>query len=237
MTLKFLSPSFRTRYLSILGLVENLSKHHSLTTTLNIGCGEGDYDRALTPYCTTLHSGDLNPYDVAFCKEANKDLAIRYQELDAENLPFQDEAFDCILCIEVLEHVNSIEKSLQNIQRALKKGGLLIITVPNSRFPFTYDPINTILNLFNISLPIGAYAYGHQKLITEETLEQQLATYGLTLLKKEHLSHYLVGFFEMYWAGLAQALFKHNSKNTLKRTNKKLVLRSNTQEELWLFLQ
>ena len=49
--------------------------------------------------------------------------------LDAEKLPFCDE-FDCILAIEVLEHTPNPQILIQNIYKALVRGGRCLVTVP-----------------------------------------------------------------------------------------------------------
>ena len=44
-----------------------------------------------------------------------------------EYLPFKDECFDAVLCINVLDHVQSPSETLKEIQRCLKKGGTLLL--------------------------------------------------------------------------------------------------------------
>ncbi len=48
----------------------------------------------------------------------------------AAPLPFQDKAFDVVLCTSVLEHVDDAEAAVSEIARVLKPGGRLLITVP-----------------------------------------------------------------------------------------------------------
>jgi len=50
---------------------------------------------------------------------------------DAENLPFRPGSFDFVICSETLEHLHHPEKALSEAFRALREGGLLMITVPN----------------------------------------------------------------------------------------------------------
>ncbi len=49
-------------------------------------------------------------------------------------LPFQDETFDIIICNDVLEHLENPVAALENIKKALKKGGILYINTPNLNF-------------------------------------------------------------------------------------------------------
>lgn len=52
---------------------------------------------------------------------------------DMTKLPFKDEIFKNILCLDVLEHLNFDEQkeALSEIKRVLKKNGELILSIPN----------------------------------------------------------------------------------------------------------
>lgn len=56
---------------------------------------------------------------------------ISFQVALIESLPFMDNAFDSILCSEVLEHVHDKDVALKELIRITKPGGHLIITTPN----------------------------------------------------------------------------------------------------------
>ena len=49
---------------------------------------------------------------------------------DGKEMPFEDEHFDSVLSSEVFEHVFNLEEVLQEINRVLKPGGHLLITLP-----------------------------------------------------------------------------------------------------------
>ncbi len=46
-------------------------------------------------------------------------------------LPFSDGAFDCVVCIEGLEHLENPHQAVREFARLLRRGGRAIITVPN----------------------------------------------------------------------------------------------------------
>lgn len=50
--------------------------------------------------------------------------------LDVTNMSYEDESQDNYICISVLEHVFDIRKAFTEIERTLKKGGGLLITIP-----------------------------------------------------------------------------------------------------------
>jgi len=49
---------------------------------------------------------------------------------DIENLPFNNDEFDSIICLEVIEHVSNPFKALEEIYRVLKPGGKILLTAP-----------------------------------------------------------------------------------------------------------
>jgi SAM-dependent methyltransferase len=49
---------------------------------------------------------------------------------DAAHLPFADEQFDAIVCLEVIEHVPNPQQVLNEISRTLKKGGEVWLSMP-----------------------------------------------------------------------------------------------------------
>lgn len=67
---------------------------------------------------------------------------------DAENMPFQNEYFDLVVCQAVLEHTKDPKKIVNEIHRVLKKRGLLYCTVPflQGYHPDPYDYQRFTLN-------------------------------------------------------------------------------------------
>jgi ubiquinone/menaquinone biosynthesis C-methylase UbiE len=57
------------------------------------------------------------------------DLRVRQGGLS--HLDFADEVFDAILLNEVIEHVDDERAVLRELQRVLKRGGLLFVFAPN----------------------------------------------------------------------------------------------------------
>lgn len=49
---------------------------------------------------------------------------------DAASLPFADNSMDTVVLLEVLEHVRHPEKTLSEIERVLKPGGILLLSMP-----------------------------------------------------------------------------------------------------------
>lgn len=92
---------------------------------LDYGTGEGKYlhlIRKARPQAT-LTGVDIRP--------AHTHVDFEFHQIAADQpLPFADDRFDVIVSCDVLEHVESIERSLDEIQRVLRPGGAFIGFVP-----------------------------------------------------------------------------------------------------------
>jgi ubiquinone/menaquinone biosynthesis C-methylase UbiE len=235
---KLLFPTYRTRFCFLREVLESLRTQEScLERVLHLGTGEGDYDRTIQSYAGKLVSCDINRRDIEFARQLNSDLPqIEYKLEDAQSLSFQDSSFDLVISIDVLEHVEDSQAMVKEIDRVLKPGGLAIISFPSLDFPFTYDPLNRVLARFGTHLPVGAYGFGHFKLLNSQDFAQMVQDTHLTIVQENRLTGYLAALTEMYWPGLLQKVWKANSSNQPQAGRGGFQLRPTNQEPPLLFL-
>jgi demethylmenaquinone methyltransferase/2-methoxy-6-polyprenyl-1,4-benzoquinol methylase len=67
-------------------------------------------------------------------REAQKKDGLQPVVSLTERLPFQNDAFDCIIMVDALHHVADQQKTVDELWRILKPGGRLIIEEPNIHF-------------------------------------------------------------------------------------------------------
>ncbi len=241
MNFKFLFPTFRNRYRFVRKKLRQLSENQNFETALNLGTGEGDYDRMIAGYCQSLIACDVNEEDIAHARALNRGVMnLQYEVDDALNLSHPEASFDLLVSCEVIEHVGRPERMVQEIARVLRPGGFAIMTFPSREFPITYDPINRIWQMTRgdgsreYAISQGAYAFGHEYLIGAADFKKWVQNAGLELVEFRPLSGYLVGLLEMYWTGLAQRIFKKNARNVTTDTGSALTVRPASTKEPWL---
>jgi len=89
---------------------------------LDIGCGIKPYQEMAAPYVTEHIGVD---HEGTSHDKSNIDLIG-----SAYQIPSEDNSVDCILCTDVLEHLEEPEKAIAESMRVLKDGGYVIYTVP-----------------------------------------------------------------------------------------------------------
>lgn len=99
---------------------------------LENGCGVGMYVNHLEPHAGTVIGLE---FDLARAQEARL-LSENILGAAGEFLPFPANSFNVVLSHEVLEHVQDDRAAVEEMVRALKPGGRMVIFVPNRGYPF-----------------------------------------------------------------------------------------------------
>ena len=78
-----------------------------------------------------IHGIDLVRSPGASFDRLGPSFELLLQDLDGQQLPYSDDAFDFVSCNHVLEHIFETEGLVRELRRVLKPKGLCVISVPN----------------------------------------------------------------------------------------------------------
>lgn len=165
----------KNRLKTITNLIASHMKKYKLEnpSILEVGCGDGYVLKEINNKIktTNLIGVDVNQKWLDSAKSRlNEKVKLIYGF--AEELPFESNSIDIIVCTEVLEHVIDPEIVLQELKRVIKPNCPIIVSIPNEKL---------INQLKDILAKIGLY----KKLMphVKKDNEWHLHDFDLNLLK------------------------------------------------------
>ena len=163
-------------------ILDNIKKHFNLKKNkvdlleglniLDIGCGGGLISEPMSRLGAKVTGIDASEKNIIIANLHSKknDLQIKYLNVSPENLK-EDQKFDIILNLEVIEHVEDVNLYIKSCYRLLKKNGLMFTATLNRSFS---SYVKAIIGAEYILrwLPIGTHDWN--KFIKPEELENLL---------------------------------------------------------------
>jgi SAM-dependent methyltransferase len=111
-----------------------LRKHFaSARSLLEVGCGDGFVLAGLRDAFPEMRLGGVELFAEGIEIAARRVPDAELIQADARSLPYDGE-WDVVGCFDVLEHVDEDRKVLDEIHRALRPGGGLLVHVPQHRW-------------------------------------------------------------------------------------------------------
>lgn len=133
----FRSSLLQTRRAQVLGLVDQPPGR-----VLDIGSGPGVYTSELLgreAQCLVVDcSFNMLTTARAQWSDQNGGTRVRFGVADVDLLPFRDASFETVLCIGVLQYLLKPEQALSELSRITRRGGLVIVAVPNLLSPLNW---------------------------------------------------------------------------------------------------
>lgn len=146
---EYKDPVLNRRLTWVLRYFKQCTEKRALNMLLDLGCGQGEYFSLLTKENMKIIGFDISSEDLKIAKTRSKQAGGNYNcdfiKGDLTYLPFINEAFDVILCLSVLEHLNKPENLVQEIKNLLKNEGIVIINVP-WLWDILFHPMRTIFH-------------------------------------------------------------------------------------------
>ena len=194
---------------------------------LDVGCGAGNLAALIKDRCQEIYGVDIS--SEALRMAVKKGVKTTRVDLNVELLPFQNEWFDTVVCLDVIEHLLDPERLLEEAKRVLKPGGILIISFPNIRWWVHIASLAFFGKFPKTSTDPEAYDGGHLHYFTYKDMEVLLKKHGFKVTEKCGVpsSLPLNLFMEFKSPGIVIKAKKHIARAQGTPRNSQLI--SNTQ--------
>jgi len=152
----------------------DLLKNEKINRFLDIGCVDGGF--------LALFPKSVKKYGVDIIKRENIRPDIIFKKCDiSQGLPFENDFFDAIFTGETIEHVLDTDFFISECYRVLKKGGVLVLTTPNT---VSFD--NLIMWFFKkqlINIDYAMNQQGHVRYYSPQAIKDQLTKHNFKVKK------------------------------------------------------
>lgn len=163
------------------GNMENLS-------VLDVGCGGGILSESLAKLKADVTGIDANEslIQVAQLHAAENNISINYKTCTAEDFSLNNQKFDVITCMELLEHVPDPKSLIKILSQMLKPNGKIFFSTIN-RHPLAFVNALVIAEHILKLLPKGTHEY--KKFIKPSELQIWCMNAGIELSKMSGMSY------------------------------------------------
>ena len=160
----------------------------------DVGCGNGFFTGNIKKSfnCKSLIGIDSNKYALNQASELDFDELFQIGDFNSDRLPIDSNSMDLVICKDVLEHLINPIFLVNEINRILKPGGYLLLSVPN-HFPL-WGRIKFLLNnnidTFHYFPDSDRYEFPHIRFYTLSSIKKLLSVSNFII--EENLSFFFI---------------------------------------------
>ena len=110
--------------------LERIGERGELKNILDVGCGTGANLEILSRY-GEAEGVDVSAEALSFCRARGLN---QVRQGEAEHLPYEDNSFDLVTALDVVEHLDDDIGGLREMRRVLRPGGRALFFVPAFMF-------------------------------------------------------------------------------------------------------
>lgn len=180
-------------------------------TLLDIGCGGGFLTNSLAKRGHKVSGIDISEKTLEVAKKYDETKSVHYLLANAYNLPFKENTFDAVFALDVLEHVESPDKLIEEASRVLKPNGLFFFHTFNRNL-LSYFLVIKGVEWFVKNTPINMHVY--PLFIRPNELKNLLKNQGLIV---ENLQGFRPVFSSSLWKMLLTKTVCENFKFTFSK--------------------
>jgi len=165
-------------------VIKKLLAGFSPQKILDIGSNGGGMTAKIAGLFPRSKTIGIDVYSKAVAYASARYPNISFLVADGQNMPFENNQFDIIFCLETLEHVSDPAKVLFEIKRCLVKNGRVVISMDSGNLLFR------IIWFFWIRFGKGkVWSGSHLTHFNKRLLEKMILENGF-LIEREIVSHF-----------------------------------------------
>ncbi len=152
-------------------------------TALDLGCGPGQYMVHLSQLGFDCCGADISEEMLQVAREKlPASPFVKWIHSDCRDVPVEDQCFDLVLCVGVLEYLADDRSALKEIRRLIKPGGGVILTFPN------LYKLRNLLNPYYYLVRLWTYLFARKSSQTSPDVTEQL-DHGKSTERRYSLPH------------------------------------------------
>ncbi|MGB8216462.1 MAG: methyltransferase domain-containing protein [Candidatus Methanoperedens sp.] len=194
---------------------------------LDIGCGDGIVGYFVANDYKQIYGVDVS--DIALKIAEKRGVITRKMNVNNDALPYEDNFFDAITCLDVIEHVFEPFNLITEIFRVMKNGGILIISTPNIRYWHHLFDMAINGRFPKTSGDVEHYDGGHLHYFTFRDIEEMLEKRGFKVIQRSGVfgKDFMKEFLSPGIVIKAKKIFSENTDE--KETRKEGVFHENSR--------
>jgi len=118
---------------------------------LDVGCQDGRYTRLLSMHGFAAEGVDVSDANIREARERHPEL--KFHEGEAKTLPFEDNSYDAIVCLGLIQRVADWRQAIREIIRVLKPGAVALVET-NRAFPFGENLLKCVAHAIKRQMPL-----------------------------------------------------------------------------------
>ncbi|MFH1368208.1 MAG: class I SAM-dependent methyltransferase [Elusimicrobiota bacterium] len=127
----FYLPVIKYFYLRRFELVFELMGDEKYGNMLEIGYGTGILFPELAKRTKELHAAEVKDSSNLIMDALKKrNISVLFSAGSIHKLPYDNDKFECIVCISVLEHIKDLDSAMSEVRRIMKPGGKAYFSFP-----------------------------------------------------------------------------------------------------------
>lgn len=129
------------RFEAMCSVLSGCSWLDGVETVLDVGCGIGIFGATYKRFFEGKgYVGlEIDPLLLEEAQERFQDLA-GFTAKEGDIFTYQDAPYDCLLCVEALQHIYDMDRTFPQIEKLLKKNGFLFMADETSDFRVIMEP-------------------------------------------------------------------------------------------------